>query len=322
MSRLDWLLEGDSWVRYATQVTLLGYDSQSDAVAASKAATLSDPAVRALLDDITRWPWPPLTRHNDAAHPLHKLAFLASIGCSASDPGIDGVVDRLLADQSPEGAFRITLQTYPRFGGSGEPELGWMLCDGPLVAATLCELGLSQDSRVQHAMGYYVSLVQQNGWPCVVDAAMGRFRGPGKREDPCPYATLLMLRALSGLDREQDHPAARIGVETLLDLWDQRRERRPYLFAMGTHFARLKAPLIWYDIVHVLDVLSRYPWVYPEPRFREMMAILTAKADDQGRYTPESVWTHWKGWDFGQKKTPSRGLTLIIRRILSRVQAT
>ncbi|NMB68436.1 MAG: hypothetical protein GYA20_06715 [Chloroflexi bacterium] len=38
----------------------------------------------------------------------------------------------------------------------------------------------------------------------------------------------------------------------------------------------------------------------------------------QGCFTPESVWTVWKAWKFGQKKEPSWGLTLAAWRVMSR----
>lgn len=40
-----------------------------------------------------------------------------------------------------------------------------------------------------------------------------------------------------------------------------------------------------------------------------------------GKFTLESVWTAWKDWEFGQKKIPSRWLTLLAWRILRRVES-
>lgn len=51
-----------------------------------------------------------------------------------------------------------------------------------------------------------------------------------------------------------------------------------------------------------------------------MPAVLRNKADSEGRVTAESVWTAWKPWEFGQKKVPSRWLTLVARRIPGRVE--
>jgi hypothetical protein len=89
---------------------------------------------------------------------------------------------------------------------------------------------------------------------------------------------------------------------------------------MGTDFRKLKAPLFWYDILHVLDVLSHFQWVRADKRFKQMLKIVESKADKDGRYVPESIWTAWKDWDFSQKKIPSQGLTFFVHRILKRIE--
>ena len=45
------------------------------------------------------------------------------------------------------------------------------------------------------------------------------------------------------------------------------------------------------------------------------------KADAAGRFTPESVWMEWKAQCFGQKKTPSPWLSLVVHRMLTRASA-
>ena len=91
------------------------------------------------------------------------------------------------------------------------------------------------------------------------------------------------------------------------------------MFYMGNDFRKLKAPLIWYDIVPVLDVLSRFDYSRQKLQVREMLDIVTARHDSEGRYTPESIWLDWKEWDFGQKKQPSQYLTFLVYRILKRM---
>jgi len=88
---------------------------------------------------------------------------------------------------------------------------------------------------------------------------------------------------------------------------------------MGTNFSKLKAPFIWYDILHVLDVLTQFPWLHNDPRLKEMLDIVRSKADEKGRFMSESIWKAWADWEFGQKKEPSRWLTLITQRILKRL---
>jgi hypothetical protein len=70
----------------------------------------------------------------------------------------------------------------------------------------------------------------------------------------------------------------------------------------------------------VLDVLSLFPWLKGDARFIDMLEVLKNKADQQGRFTLESIWTAWKDWEFGQKKEPSRWLTLMAWRILGRAE--
>jgi len=111
-------------------------------------------------------------------------------------------------------------------------------------------------------------------------------------------------------------------VESLLLLWEESREAHPYMFYMGTDFRKLKAPMFWYDILHVLDVLSYFEYARRDQRFHQMLKIIQAKADGNGRYIPESIWNVWKDWDFCQKKVPSQGLTFFVQRILKRANTT
>ena len=89
---------------------------------------------------------------------------------------------------------------------------------------------------------------------------------------------------------------------------------------MGDDFRKLKVPFIWYDLVHVLDVLSHFPRVKTDPRYQDILSVLTAKMDADGRFTPDSTWQAWKDWEFGQKKIPSRWLTLCAWRIFQRME--
>jgi hypothetical protein len=207
----------------------------------------------------------------------------------------------------------------PHFGGSGQDTWAWAPCDAPLILYALIQFGLGDDPRVRKALAFHLGLLFENGWRCTPSAELGKFRGPGKKEDPCPFANLIMLKTLALLPEFADSPPARTAAETLLQCWQNRREQHPYMFYMGTDFCKLKAPLVWYDILNVADALSRFPWLRFDPRLLEMVEIIRSRADSEGRFTPESIWTAWKDWDFGQKKQPSPGLTLLAHRIFSRL---
>jgi hypothetical protein len=109
------------------------------------------------------------------------------------------------------------------------------------------------------------------------------------------------VKAMSSPNRAEGTSAAK-GVETIQNLWEHRQERHPYLFYMGTDFCKLKAPLIWYDLLHVLDVLSRYPAARRDPRFNDLLAVLQSQQDQNGGFTAGSIYTAYQHWDFGQKK--------------------
>ena len=316
---IAWLLEGPPWVQYRTRLDLLGQPEGDPQVQAARQAMIAAPQIQGLLAELAAWPGPILKRHHDATHPLHTLRFIADLGFRAGDPGINQLTERILDHRSPEGPFQVLVNINPRYGGTGADQWAWMLCDAPLIVHGLLKLGLREDPRVQVATQHLVSLIRDNGWPCAVTPDLGKFRGPGAKADPCPYANLVMLKALSQMPELRDQEAAHIGAETLLTLWEQRRERRPYMFAMGSTFSKLKAPLIWYDILHVVEVLTQFSWLGEDARLPEMVELVKAKADEEGRFTAESVWMAWKGWDFGQKREPSRWLTLLIRRMLRRV---
>jgi len=316
---IDWLLEGPAWIEYRTRLDLLDEPEDSPQVVAARQAMIADEQVQDLVTELADWPGIILKSHKNAGHPLHKLVFAADLGLRAGDLGLDSIIERILERQSPEGPFQILVNIPQRFGGSGEDQHAWMLCDAPLVLYALCAFGLGDDPRVSAATRYLADLIRANGWPCAATAELGKFKGPGRKDDPCPYANLVMLRVLAQMPDWRDSPAAHTGAETLLDLWERRTETRPYLFAMGTDFRKLKAPLVWYDILHVLDVLTRLPWIRGDRRLQEMANLVAAKADQQGCFTAESMWQAWKEWEFGQKRAPSRWVTLLAKRVLKRL---
>lgn len=315
----EWLLQGEPWVEYRTRVDLLEQPEDDPQVRAARRKMMADPKIKALLAELTGWPGTVLNSHRSASQPFHKLSFLADLGLNVSDPPVKKIVDKVMKHQSKQGPFQLPTNVPVHFGGSGRDEWAWALCDAPVIVTALIRLGMGKDARVQMAIQYLDGLIYENGWHCAVSPELGKFRGPGRKDDPCPYATLVVLQMLAHVPEMREGRSAKIGVETLLRLWENSREEHPYMFFMGTDFRKLKAPLFWYDILHVLEALSHFQWARKDKRFKQMMSVVESKADAEGRFTPESVWTAWKDWDFSQKKVPSRGLTFFVQRILKRV---
>lgn len=314
----NWLIKTTPWIEYPARLELLDDDTNNAALGEAKKILVSDPNMKRLLQELNDWPGQALKSHKSAGLLIHKLTFIADVGFRSSDPGIGDIIDKITAHRSEDGPFQILTNIHPLFGGSGEDEWVWMLCDAPLLLYALAQFGLADDPRLIDATAYLCDLVRDNGWPCAAASRLGKFHGPGRKDDPCPYANLVMLKALTQFDEMAESKAAKLGVESLLTLWATRRERHPYLFYMGTDFCKLKAPLIWYDILHVTEVLSQFPWAREDPRFLDMVAIIDRKADAQGHFIPESIWMAWKGWDFGQKKSASTWLTFLVWRMKKR----
>jgi hypothetical protein len=320
MQQLDeWLLTGPGWMKFQILNDPNGITGSEVNVREARMALQADPQVQGLLKELKTWPGIPITNHKSAGLLLHKLVFLADIGLKITDPQVSEITAMILQHKSAEGPFRVLLNIPRHFGGSGREGFAWILCDSPLILYALARMGLDADPKIVQAAEYLAGLVRSNGWPCAASTEAGSFRGPGRKADPCPYANLIVLKALAQITDLRDSQAVRIGAETTLDLWQRRRSQHPYLFYMGNDFCKLKAPFIWYDILNTADVLSQLHWLREDPRLREMVSIITKKADANGRYVPESVWTSWKEWEFGQKKESSRWLTFLVERIKRRV---
>ena len=276
---------------------------------------LEHPKIQELIEECKTWPSKPLRRHNDAGHPIHKVAILADFGLDSGDPGINDIVRRVMSNQSEDGSFQSLLEIPIRYGGKGTPEMSWMLCDAPTLLYSLQKFGVN-DPRVDEAVDHLLSLIENNGWRCRTSAG---FRGPGRKADHCPYANLIALKALAENHKHRDSDMVRIGVDAQLDHWANREGRKIYLFGIGTTFRRLKYPHVWYDILHVLDVLSIIPYAREDPRFTEMLDTVNDKQLEDCSFKPESVWKAYKDWSFGQKKTSSPWITYKVALINSRL---
>jgi hypothetical protein len=312
----QWWLECDEpWTRYRALVDLLGRPASAPEVQDARAKMLAHPQVQALIAEAAAWPGYALKRHNDAKHPLYKLSTLADFGLQRDDPGMRPALEAVIAQQSNEGAFQSLVNIPKAFGGTGEDAWTWIACDAPTLLYSLLAMGLYADPSVQRALEHVLSLAGDGGWGCRAAEELGRFKGPGRRGDPCPIANVYALKVLAQVPELLDHPAAHAGAEMLLWHWELQGEKKYFLFGVGTDFRKLKYPFVWYDILHVADVLSRFPHVHGDPRFRAMVSAITSQADVQGGYTARSMYRAWKGWSFADKKHPSPWLTYLVRRI-------
>jgi hypothetical protein len=228
----------------------------------------------------------------------------------------------LLNEVIIENEFCVNVNIPVSFGGTGECAKTWMMCDYPLTIYTSINLnnGLITENH-KMAIEKIVSQMKPNGWRCSNKGNIGKFRGPGRKEDECPIATLNVLKLLTITNENEYKESKEVAIKTILDLWKRRTERKPYLFGMGTDFKKIKYPMIWYDILNVVNVLSYFPIAVKSKEFMEMYKIITDKVSENG-YVPESVYQYWKGYDFGQKKNESIYIKTVIENIEKRIRLT
>jgi len=307
---------GDTWLQYATRLNILGESKES--LAQLRLQALSDPKIKVYLSDAADYHSILVSNHKNPDLPIHKLLFLLSLGFDSDVPEIRTAVGKIMEHKDGNGIYQSLTNIPKHFGGSGEDVFGWCLCDAPLLLLALLKTGIDYDKHIKQGVDYLVGLHKDSGFPCTVSPEFGKFRGPGRKDDCCPNASLLMLKLLSAIPEYHDTEIAGNTAMGLLTLWENSLERHPYMFYMGTDFRKLKAPAMWYDIVHVVDVLSCLEYIKSDARFMEMVSIIKNKQDNNGLFTPEAVYQKFKGWDFGQKKTTSPYLTYLCYQILAR----
>ena len=311
-------MSDEPWTRYRTLLDLEARPPDDPEVAAARAQMLAAEPVRALVERAGEWPGHPLRRHNDAAHPLYALSTLADFGLTRTDPGMATAAEAVMAHFDGDG-FE-TLLWLPRFltkGASDEERWAWMACDAPTLLYALLAFGYGADERVVAAVKALAGRVVDNGWRCGAASTLPTFGGPGRVGDTCPMATVYALKALSLTPLCDDPNVVGPGVEALLEHWQHQRDYKLRMFGIGTEFRKLRYPFVWYDVLHVADVLSRYPAATADARFDEMLRAITVQAGD-GRYTAGSMYRSWKGWSFADKKRPSPWLTYLVGRVEAR----
>jgi hypothetical protein len=314
MKAIQWLMESDAYVQYATRLHILKQDKRE--LKQLKSDVLADPRIQKHLSDIADFHGLSITNHKNAELPIHKLIFLMETGLDAEVEQIDMALGKILSMKGEDGIYKSLTNIPTHFGGTGKDAFSWCLCDAPLLLYALLRGGLSYEEHVQAGADYIAGLIRDNGFPCAASRELGKFRGPGKQEDCCPYATLQVLKLFSLIPAYKNAEIARIAGMALLDLWENSWEKHPFLFKMGTDFRKLKVPTIWYDIVSVTDCLSHYDWAIEDERYKQMIGIIANKANAEMQFTPESIYLKFKEWDFGQKKQPSPWLTYVCLRIL------
>lgn len=303
----NWLLESpEPYIRYQAQ-RLLVPD------AADPTLLDDDPFIQENLDIVSKWRKEIIARHDKPGLFMHRLAMLADLGVTVETKGAKNIVDDLVSNIADDGTFRIRISIPKVFGGAGKPTDEWTICDFPVVLYGLIQMGAG-DIRVATATEKLADLAGELFYPCC--SSIPKFKGPGPRGGMCPYANLLVARALSADVSSRESAPATTAAGAVLEHWTNRETKKPFLFGMGTDFKKLKYPMVWYNLLHVLFGLRRVKGVVSDPRYLEMRDLLRDKLDYEGRARPESIYMIYKTHEWSDKKNPSRLMTILTHRVL------
>ncbi|MCL2333969.1 MAG: hypothetical protein FWC52_04180 [Candidatus Methanoplasma sp.] len=308
----------EPWLQFSIRHNLLNEDKKM--LSELKSEALRDKRIRAYLKGVSDFHGILVSNHKAPDLPINQLLFLLDNGFNTEITEIENAVKQIMSHKDKFGVYKSKTNIPKHYGGKGEDVFGWCLCDAPLLLRALLLAKIDYREHVKRGVDHLTTLINEQGFPCSVSEEHGSFRGPGRKGDCCPFATLSMLNLYAEIDEYRKSDVAKRGIDAILSLWENSLERHPYMFYTGTDFRKLKAPAMWYDIVSVTDCLSKFECARKDTRFCEMIEIIKSKQDPDGLFIPESVYQKCKDWDFGQKKTVSPYLSFLCIRLLSRLE--
>ncbi len=295
---LNWLLEGPAWLKYAVELQLLEKTPESN-------AAVSDPAIKKLIARLKGADagLPALktgkVHYTEAGKAYWDLYFLADVGLSIHDVGLEDEAEQVFRFQSQDGAFVIPPNVKDNY-----------LCMSAILLFSLAKMGYCDDPRVlKYTRAILSSQMPGGGWDCYGETI-------GVLES-CPMDDMNCLMVLGQYEQHRENPAFRGAIDILLEHFSMGEHL--YGFGTGSRFRALQYPAVKYGILRVLDALSLFPYAMENPTFHNMLEFVRGKAKG-GRYTAEAVEPAYAEFDFGQTKEPSRWITFLVNRIEKRVE--
>jgi hypothetical protein len=294
---IDWLLAGPAWLRFAVELQLLDKKPEAD-------SALQDNAIKTLVTRLRSETAgiPALksgrVHYTETGKAYWDLFFLADIGFSVNDLGLEKEAEEIFRFQSPDGSFTIPPNVRDNY-----------FCMSSILLSSLARMGYRDDPRIKkYIEAIFRAQIPGGGWDCYAYDY-----GPGYS---CPMDNLNILMLLGQYPAYQRGSLFSGAINFLLSHWRSRENL--YGFGVGKRFTNLQYPAVKYGILRVLDVLSFFPCAVGSPDFASMLDYVHNKAVD-GHYFAGSSDSTYTGFDFAQLAAPSRWITFLIARIDKRV---
>jgi hypothetical protein len=311
---IEWLLNGEPFVKYRTLIDLLGKNQNDKEVVAAVKSILQNKLIKEIFDqqdkdgywgkpdDIYKW-WP----KKDTTFWL--LGILADFGLKKNNQNIARACEYVFSTQHSKGGF-----------GCAPPHKPYDCYTG-ILTESLAKLGYTKDQRLNKAYDWLMQRQRQDGGFWCKDT--GQPGGPRELEPSCAFGSLCALGALAMNPELKDGKIARKTIEFLFKCWENRGKIKyaGHDSQIGKGWEKLKYPFTDYRILKYLDILSQFDIARNDKRMIETIDLLISKQDKAGHYFAESIHKVWSDFDFGQKELPSRWITLIVYRIIKRLSS-
>ncbi len=302
---INWLLEGPTWIRYATQLQLL--DTKPDLP-----PVLRDDCIIRIVQRLrsNQVGIPALrTRRiscEQAANAYWDLFFLADIGLTTNDLKLKQEMEEIFDLQSPDGTFITEAVMEPDY-----------FCVSAILLSSVAKMGYLDDPRLlKYIQVMLDSQSLDGGWHCGQDYTVGHAL---QNRTSCPMDNLNVLMVLGQYEEYRKDLKMNGAIDLLLKHWEKKGEKwRVDGFGIGRSFRSLQYPAVKYGILRVLDVLSLFPCTIESPSFLSMLDSVHQKMSN-GKYFAEPSVASYAEFDFGQNKEPSRWITFLVNRIEKRV---
>lgn len=235
---------------------------------------------------------------------IQCVSILSDLGMDTDYPVISKASKLIFNCWCDDGRFRLapTGSIYP--------------CHTAGSAKALCHAGYASDERLKRTFRHMLDTARSDGgWRC------NKFvfgRGP-ETESSNPGPTLDALDAFrfsSHLNRERKLDRA---VEFLLGHWETRKPLGPCHFGIGTLFMRVEYPLLRYNLLNYVYVLSFYTRAKRDPRFHEAFQALQSRIIDD-KVVVENPHRKLASFSFCRKGLPSEPATDTYRMILQNLR--
>jgi hypothetical protein len=302
---LDWLLHGPSWIRYATELQLLNLKPAIEPI-------LNDHQIAEIVDrlrDPRRGIAAIQNGHmssDEYENPYWDLFFLADLGLTAADLGLEKEVEAFLDTQSSGGPYITEMGMQPSY-----------FCKSVILLSAVAHMGYRDDPHVTKLARLFLSTQRlDSGWYCNPNHDIG---APLQYESSCPQDNLNILLLLGQYEEYRHNTRFNGAVDLLLKHWEMRGSGVQIVyFGVGKRYQALHYPATRYGILRVLDAVSLFPYAINKASFHSMLEFVQRKAVN-GKYTVEMASSYT---DLETQGEPSRLITFMVSRIEKRVAET